>query len=46
MKSSLSLGCLAAGLVLAAGMSVELNDKTFDAAVEGKSAFIMFQAPW
>ena len=33
-------------LVCASFAALELTESTFDAAVEGKSAFVKFLAPW
>jgi hypothetical protein len=32
--------------LVAAASAMELNDKTFDDAIAGKSAFVKFLAPW
>jgi len=37
--------CLSASLGLA-GATVELTEKTWSGAIEGKSAFVKFLAPW
>jgi len=40
-----ALLCLAATVELAAA-TVELTEKTFFSAIEGKNAFVKFLAPW
>jgi hypothetical protein len=37
--------CLSASLGLA-GATVELTEKTFAGAIDGKNAFVKFLAPW
>jgi len=44
--ATLKILSLASGLTVAWAGGLELSPKNFDSAIEGKDAFIKFQAPW